>query len=52
MRTGEFVLVVGAGPIRLGIAEFARIAGGEVIVMQLMINAWDFAVKDWAFLPP
>ncbi len=32
---GEFVLVVGAGPIGLGIAEFARIAGGNVIVMDI-----------------
>ena len=32
---GEFVLVVGAGPIGLGIAEFARIAGGKVIMMDV-----------------
>ncbi len=31
LREGEFVLVVGAGPIGLGIMEFARIAGGRVI---------------------
>jgi 2-desacetyl-2-hydroxyethyl bacteriochlorophyllide A dehydrogenase len=35
VREGEFVLVVGAGPIGLGIAEFARIAGGKVIVMDI-----------------
>lgn len=35
VNTGEFVLVVGAGPIGLGIAEFARIAGGKVIVMDI-----------------
>jgi len=35
VREGEFVLVVGAGPIGLGIAEFARIAGGEVIMMDV-----------------
>ncbi len=35
VRPGEFVLVVGAGPIGLGIAEMARIAGGEVILMDI-----------------
>ena len=35
VKQGEFVLVVGAGPIGLGIAEFARIAGGKVIVMDI-----------------
>jgi 2-desacetyl-2-hydroxyethyl bacteriochlorophyllide A dehydrogenase len=32
---GEFVLVVGAGPIGLGILEFARIAGANVIAMDI-----------------
>ncbi len=32
---GEFVLVVGAGPIGLGAMEFARIAGGRVIAMDM-----------------
>jgi 2-desacetyl-2-hydroxyethyl bacteriochlorophyllide A dehydrogenase len=32
---GEFVLVVGAGPIGLGIMEFARIAGAQVIAMDI-----------------
>lgn len=35
VREGEFVLVVGAGPIGLGIAAFARIAGGKVIMMDI-----------------
>lgn len=35
VKQGEFVLVVGAGPIGLGIAEFARIAGGHVIMMDV-----------------
>jgi len=35
VKPGEFVLVVGAGPIGLGIAAFARIAGGNVIVMDI-----------------
>lgn len=32
---GEFVLVVGAGPIGLGAMEFARIAGAQVIAMDV-----------------
>jgi 2-desacetyl-2-hydroxyethyl bacteriochlorophyllide A dehydrogenase len=35
VEKGEFVLVVGAGPIGLGIMEFARIAGGRVIAMDM-----------------
>ncbi len=35
VRPGEFVLVVGAGPIGLGTMEFARIAGGQVIAMDI-----------------
>ncbi|HVS96134.1 MAG TPA: zinc-binding alcohol dehydrogenase family protein [Puia sp.] len=35
VRPGEFVLVVGAGPIGLGTMESARIAGGIVIAMDI-----------------
>jgi 2-desacetyl-2-hydroxyethyl bacteriochlorophyllide A dehydrogenase len=35
VRPDEFVLVVGAGPIGLGIMEFARIAGGRVIALDI-----------------
>jgi len=35
VHNGEFVLVVGAGPIGLGIAEFVRIAGGHTIMMDI-----------------
>lgn len=35
VQPGEFVLVMGAGPIGLGIMEFARIAGGQVIVLDV-----------------
>ncbi len=41
----EFVLVVGAGPIGLGIAEFARIAGGNVIVMDINDNRLNFCTS-------
>ncbi len=35
IQPGEFVLVIGAGPIGLGTMESARIAGGEVIAMDI-----------------
>ncbi|MBS1526110.1 MAG: zinc-binding alcohol dehydrogenase family protein [Bacteroidetes bacterium] len=35
IREGEFVLVIGAGPIGLGTIEFARISGGRVIAMDI-----------------
>ncbi|WP_295721700.1 zinc-binding alcohol dehydrogenase family protein [Mucilaginibacter sp.] len=35
VQPGEFVLVIGAGPIGLGIMEFARIAGATVIAADV-----------------
>lgn len=35
IEPGEFVLVIGAGPIGSGTMEFARIAGGKVIALDL-----------------
>jgi 2-desacetyl-2-hydroxyethyl bacteriochlorophyllide A dehydrogenase len=35
VQPGEWVLVVGAGPIGLGVMEFARIAGGQVIALDI-----------------
>src|SRR5688572_984772 len=35
VRSGEFVLVIGGGPIGLGVMEFARIAGAHVIAMDV-----------------
>lgn len=35
VQEGETVLVVGAGPIGLGVAEAARIAGGKVVMMDI-----------------
>ena len=35
VKAGEFVLVMGAGPIGLGIMEFARIAGAQVIALDI-----------------
>jgi 2-desacetyl-2-hydroxyethyl bacteriochlorophyllide A dehydrogenase len=39
---GEFVLVVGAGPIGLAAMEFARIAGGKPIALDLNRQRLDF----------
>ncbi len=45
ITAGEFVLVVGAGPIGLGAMEFARIAGARVIAMDVNKNRLRFC-KD------
>ncbi len=42
----EFVLVVGAGPIGLGIIEFARIAGAKVIAMDVNDNRLEFCKNN------
>lgn len=39
---GEFVLVVGAGPIGLGVIESARIAGAQVIVLDVNEDRLNF----------
>ena len=35
IKTGEYVLVVGAGPIGLGTMEFAKLAGAQVIALDI-----------------
>ena len=35
VKEGEYVLIVGAGPIGLGTMEFARIAGAKVIALDI-----------------
>jgi 2-desacetyl-2-hydroxyethyl bacteriochlorophyllide A dehydrogenase len=42
VQPDEFVLVVGAGPIGLGVMESARIAGGQVIAMDINEGRLDF----------
>lgn len=42
IKEGEFVLVVGAGPIGLGTLEFARIAGGRVIALDINTQRLQF----------
>ena len=39
---GEFILVIGAGPIGLTVTQFAQIAGGRIIVMDINENRLDF----------
>lgn len=42
VRENEYVLVAGAGPIGLGIAEFARIAGAKVIMLDINERRLEF----------
>lgn len=43
---GEYVLVIGAGPIGLGTMEFARIAGGKVIALDINIDRLKFCKES------
>ena len=43
VTAGEFVLVIGAGPIGLAIMEFARIAGGNVIAVDVKERRLQFS---------
>ena len=42
INKGEFVLIIGAGPIGLGTMEMARIAGAQVIAMDIDAGRLDF----------
>ncbi|HMS70620.1 MAG TPA: zinc-binding alcohol dehydrogenase family protein [Saprospiraceae bacterium] len=46
---GDFVLVIGTGPIGIAAAEFARIAGGNVILMDVNSKRLDFCVDTLGF---
>lgn len=46
VQPGEWVLVVGAGPIGLGVMEFARIAGGQVIALDINEGRLSFCRKQ------
>lgn len=46
IQPGEFVLVVGAGPIGLGIIEFARTAGANVIVLDVNESRLSFCKNN------
>lgn len=47
VKPGHVVLVVGAGPIGLGVLEFARIAGATVIAMDTNEKRLEFCQKEW-----
>jgi 2-desacetyl-2-hydroxyethyl bacteriochlorophyllide A dehydrogenase len=46
IKKDEFVLVIGAGPIGLGTIEFARIAGAQVIVLDVNEARLDFCKRN------
>src|SRR5690606_19291815 len=46
-KPGQFVLVIGAGPIGLGVMEFARIAGATVIAMDINEKRLEFCKDVW-----
>jgi len=46
IRNDEYALVVGAGPIGLGVMEFARIAGARVIAMDTSDARLDFCKRN------
>jgi 2-desacetyl-2-hydroxyethyl bacteriochlorophyllide A dehydrogenase len=46
VSAGEYALVIGAGPIGVGTMEFARIAGGEVIAMDINEQRLQFCKKN------
>ncbi|MFJ5768585.1 zinc-binding alcohol dehydrogenase family protein [Psychrobacillus sp. NPDC093180] len=47
IREGETVLIIGAGPIGLGAARFAKLQGAKTIMMDISEERLQFA-KDWA----
>ncbi|MCX6293254.1 MAG: zinc-binding alcohol dehydrogenase family protein [Sphingobacteriales bacterium] len=46
VKKNEFVLVVGAGPIGIGTMEFAKIAGGNVIAMDVNEGRLNFCKEN------
>jgi 2-desacetyl-2-hydroxyethyl bacteriochlorophyllide A dehydrogenase len=42
VKPGEFVLVIGAGPIGLGVMQFAAIAGGTIIALDINARRLEF----------
>lgn len=44
---GEFALVIGAGPIGLGVMKFAKLAGAKVIALDINDARLQYC-KDWA----
>src|SRR3954468_23588084 len=50
VKEGEFVLIIGAGPIGLGTMEFARIAGAKIIALDINDSRLQFC-KDRLKVP-
>ena len=46
IEPNEFVLIVGAGPIGLGAAAMASLAGAQVIIQDVNQNRLDFAMEN------
>jgi 2-desacetyl-2-hydroxyethyl bacteriochlorophyllide A dehydrogenase len=46
LAPGETVLVIGAGPIGLGVAQFARLAGARLLLADTSAKRLDFA-RQW-----
>ncbi|UUZ86004.1 zinc-binding alcohol dehydrogenase family protein [Paenibacillus sp. P26] len=47
VQPGEFALVIGAGPIGLGVMKFAHLAGAKVIALDINEERLEFC-KNWA----
>ena len=47
VKSGQTVSVIGAGPIGLGVMEFARIAGAKVIAMDINEQRLQFCKEAW-----
>jgi len=45
LEAGEFIVVMGCGPIGMGILKMAQIAGAEVIAMDVNQDRLDYAAK-------
>ncbi|PQV63552.1 2-desacetyl-2-hydroxyethyl bacteriochlorophyllide A dehydrogenase [Abditibacterium utsteinense] len=48
VEPGEWVLVIGAGPIGLGVMQFARQAGAQVIALDQSRLRLDFCRQKWS----
>lgn len=46
LEPDEWVLVIGAGPIGIGVMQFARVAGANVIVLDVSAKRLDFCRRD------
>lgn len=46
-RPGEFALVIGAGPIGLGVMKFAKLSGARVIALDINEERLEFC-RSWA----